>query len=125
MAGLFQVLWGQADGTFKKAAIVNGTDGNDAVAAAGSSGNVTITGLAARFDIAGANAAQDQLQLNLLGGNDLLVGSGLAADAIQLHADGGDGNDVLIGGAGDDVLIGGPGIDTLIGGAGNNTLQQD
>ena len=27
MAGLFQVLWGQADGTFKEAAELNGTDG--------------------------------------------------------------------------------------------------
>ncbi|KAB2949134.1 MAG: VCBS repeat-containing protein [Phycisphaerae bacterium] len=27
MAGLFQVLWGQADGTFKKAETLNGTDG--------------------------------------------------------------------------------------------------
>jgi hypothetical protein len=27
MAGLFQVLWGQPDGTFKKAAVLNGTDG--------------------------------------------------------------------------------------------------
>ncbi len=27
MAGLFQVLWGQKDGTFKKAATLNGTDG--------------------------------------------------------------------------------------------------
>jgi hypothetical protein len=27
MAGLFQVLWGQRDGTFKKAAELNGTDG--------------------------------------------------------------------------------------------------
>jgi Ca2+-binding RTX toxin-like protein len=115
----------QGDDNAADQVIVNGTDGNDAVVAAGSSGNVTIAGLAARFDIAGANAAQDQLQLNLLGGNDLLVGSGLAADAIQLHADGGDGDDVLIGGAGDDVLIGGPGVDTLVGGAGNNTLQQD
>lgn len=26
MAGLFQVLWGQADGTFKKAAVLKGTD---------------------------------------------------------------------------------------------------
>ncbi len=26
MAGLFQVLWGQSDGTFKKAAVLNGTD---------------------------------------------------------------------------------------------------
>ena len=27
MAGLFQVLWGQADGTFKKAETLNGSDG--------------------------------------------------------------------------------------------------
>lgn len=27
MAGLFQVLWGRPDGTFKKAAVLNGTDG--------------------------------------------------------------------------------------------------
>lgn len=27
MAGLFQVLWGQKDGTFKQAAVLNGTDG--------------------------------------------------------------------------------------------------
>jgi hypothetical protein len=27
MAGLFQVLWGQSDGTFKKAVTLNGTDG--------------------------------------------------------------------------------------------------
>jgi hypothetical protein len=27
MAGLFQVLWGQPDGTFKKAQVLNGTDG--------------------------------------------------------------------------------------------------
>jgi hypothetical protein len=27
MAGLFQVLWGQADGSFKKAAVLKGTDG--------------------------------------------------------------------------------------------------
>jgi WD40 repeat protein len=27
MAGLFQVLWGQPDGTFKKAEVLNGTDG--------------------------------------------------------------------------------------------------
>jgi hypothetical protein len=27
IAGLFQVLWGQADGSFKKAAVLNGTDG--------------------------------------------------------------------------------------------------
>jgi Ca2+-binding RTX toxin-like protein len=104
--------------------VINGTNGNDAVLAQGSTGNVTVAGLAARFDIAGANAAQDQLDVNLLAGNDVFVGSGLSADAIKLQVDGGDGNDVLLGGAGDDTLIGGPGVDVLDGGAGANVLQQ-
>jgi Ca2+-binding RTX toxin-like protein len=80
-----------------------------------------------------ANAAHYQLPINGLGGDDVINGSGLAANAIQFHADGGDGNDVLIGGAGedtllggpgDDVLNGGPGQDVLDGGPGNNTLIQ-
>jgi Ca2+-binding RTX toxin-like protein len=50
-----------------------------------------------------------------------------------LTANGGDGDDVLIGsagddtltgGAGDDVLIGGPGFDILDGGTGDNILIQ-
>ena len=52
---------------------------------------------------------------------------------IQLTADGGEGDDVLIGGpgratlfggAGDDVLIGGGGLDILDGGSGDNVLIQ-
>jgi Ca2+-binding RTX toxin-like protein len=57
--------------------------------------------------------------------------SGLGAGAIQLQANGGDGDDVLIGsinndvlrgGAGDDVLIGGGGQDVLDGGPGDNVV---
>ena len=105
--------------------VINATNGDDAVQAQGSAGNVTVTGLAARFDIEGANAAQDKLAVNLLDGNDVFDGSGLAADAIQLQVNGGAGDDALTGGAGDDTLIGGPGVDTLDGGAGSNVLQQD
>ncbi len=92
-----------------------------------------MTGLAATVDIINANPAQDQLAINGLGGDDVIIGSALAADAIQFHADGGDGNDVinggagndtLLGGAGDDVLNGGPGQDVLDGGPGNNVLIQ-
>ena len=50
-------------------------------------------------------------------------GSGLAADATQFHADGGDGNDVINGGAGDDTLLGGPGDDILKGGPGQDVLD--
>ncbi|MEM8611014.1 MAG: calcium-binding protein [Cyanobacteria bacterium P01_H01_bin.105] len=52
-------------------------------------------------------------------GNDFLNASGTST---PVTADGGDGDDILIGGAGDDILIGGDGADLLIGGAGNNIL---
>ena len=113
--------------------IVVGTNGPDAITAAGSAGSVSVTGLAARVDVTHAQAAQDQLAIDALAGDDVVDGSGLAADAIQFHADGGDGNDVLtggagadtlLGGAGDDVLNGGPGVDTLDGGPGNNVVNQ-
>ena len=114
--------------------IVNGTNSADAIRAAGSAGSVSVTGLAARVDITHAQAADDTLTIKALAGDDVVDGSGLTADAIQLHADGGDGADVLIGGAGadtllggagDDVLNGGPGVDTLDGGPGNNVVIQD
>ena len=77
--------------------------------------------------------AADTLTINALGGDDVVQASGLAANAIKLAIDGGDGDDVLIGGAGDDsllggagddVLNGGPGQDILDGGPGNNILIQ-
>jgi Ca2+-binding RTX toxin-like protein len=117
---------GQAD-----TVIVNGTAGNDAIAVAGDSSGVAVSGLVALVRITGAEAANDQLQINALGGDDAVDASGLAAGAIQFTADGGDGDDVLLGsagndtlhgGAGDDILIGGGGQDILDGGLGNNTL---
>jgi Ca2+-binding RTX toxin-like protein len=53
-----------------------------------------------------------------LGGDDVLVGTGLA-DTL----DGGDDDDWLIGGAGDDSLLGGLGNDTLEGGLGTDILE--
>ncbi|MGF1513021.1 MAG: calcium-binding protein, partial [Elainellaceae cyanobacterium] len=52
-------------------------------------------------------------------GDDFLNASGTLTPVV---ADGGDGNDILIGGAGDDLLIGGNGADLIIGGAGNDIL---
>ncbi len=111
--------------------IVNDTAGNDVITVAGSSGSADVSGLAAAVHISGAEAANDRLQINAGAGDDVVTASGLAAGVIQLTADGGDGNDVLIGspgndtllgGAGDDVLIGGGGHDVLDGGPGNNTV---
>ena len=63
--------------------------------------DTSVLGLAARVNITGAEAANDRLTINALAGDDVVEASGLAAGAIQLTADGGDGDDVLIGGAGD------------------------
>ena len=103
--------------------IVNGTNSADTITASGSAGTVSVTGLAATVDIANANAAQDELAINGLAGDDAIEGSGLTADAIRFHADGGDGADVLVGGAGNDTLLGGNGDDVLIGGPGQDVLD--
>jgi Ca2+-binding RTX toxin-like protein len=118
---------GQAD-----TVIVNGTRGDDVIAVAGDAAQTDVLGLAAAVHITGAEAVNDRLVVNALAGDDVVDASGLAAGAIQLTADGGDGNDVLIGsagnhtllgGAGDDILIGGPGPHVLDGGPGNNVLR--
>jgi Ca2+-binding RTX toxin-like protein len=59
----------------------------------------------------------------VLASDDVVEASGLAAGAIRLTADGGDGNDILIGSAGDDVLNGGPGDDVILGGAGVDIIN--
>jgi Ca2+-binding RTX toxin-like protein len=111
--------------------IVNGTPQADVIDARGAGGKVIVTGLQAVVGITNANAAQDTLTINGVGGDDLIrgsgdkliSGSGLAADAIGFVVDGGDGDDVIIGGDGNDSLFGGPGDDTLIGGPGQDILD--
>ena len=114
--------------------IVNGTNGADVIAVAGNASGATVLGLSAQVNITGAEAANDRLTVNVLAGDDVVQASNLLAGAIQLTADGGDGddiliggpgNDVLLGGLGDDVLIGGPGLRILDGGPGDNILIQD
>ncbi|QEL20815.1 beta strand repeat-containing protein [Limnoglobus roseus] len=119
---------GQADNV-----ILNGTSGADVIQAFGTAAGVSVFGLAATINVTGAEAANDRLTVNALAGDDVVEASGLAAGSIQLTANGGDGddvllggagNDVLLGGAGDDVLIGGPGFDVLDGGPGDNVVIQ-
>jgi Ca2+-binding RTX toxin-like protein len=111
--------------------IVNGTAGADVIQVAGDATGVAVVGLAAKVQITGAEAVNDQLVINALAGDDVVEASGLQAGVIQLTENGGDGddvligssgNDVLLGGAGDDVLIGNGGIDVLDGGPGNNIV---
>lgn len=128
------VLGGTASDTRSDRVIVRGTASDDAVFVGDNPGGASVVGLTARINITGADADRDVLNLALLSGDDGLDASGLSAGRIGLLADGGDGNDQLLGGAGDDtlaggdgndVLEGGPGVDVLLGGDGENTIIQD
>jgi Ca2+-binding RTX toxin-like protein len=112
---------------------INATSGDDVIQVVGDANGVTILGLATTIHISGFDAANDRIVINGLAGDDVVEASGLAAGSIQLTANGGDGDDILIGGDGadtlsggedDDVLIGGPGLDILDGGPGDNTIIQ-
>src|SRR5204862_462508 len=82
--------------------------GSDAATVAGDANGIDVVGLAAHVHITGAEPA-DKLNLNMGAGDDTVVASGLAAGAIRLTVDGGDGDDVLTGSAGIDTLLGGAG----------------
>ena len=123
---------GAGDGSADEV-IVNGTESADVIGATGADGAARVSGLPAVVTITGAEPALDTLAINARGGDDVVDATRLAANAIKLAIDGGDGDDVLLGGSGDDVLLGGagddilnggPGIDTLDGGPGNNVLIQ-
>ena len=99
----------------------------------GDSGSVSVLGLATQINITGFEAANDRIVINTLAGDDVVEASGLGAGSIQLTANGGDGDDILVGGdgndvlngdAGDDVLIGGPGLDVLDGQPGDDVVIQ-
>jgi Ca2+-binding RTX toxin-like protein len=111
---------------------VEGTNGDDVINVASSAGVVSVTGLAAAVNLRSAEPA-DKLSVLARGGNDAVLATGLAANVVTYAADGGAGNDLLIGslgndrltgGDGDDFLLGRPGNDTLDGGAGHNVVIQ-
>jgi Ca2+-binding RTX toxin-like protein len=111
--------------------VVNATNGDDVITVINNNGVVTVTGLSETVTIRNFDA-NDRLVINGLGGDDVINASGLPA-GLLLTANGGDGddillggagNDTLLGGAGDDVLIGGPGLDVLDGGTGDNVVIQ-
>jgi Ca2+-binding RTX toxin-like protein len=98
--------------------IINATNGDDVAVVVGDGGIVTVLGLATQINITGFDANLDRIVINGLAGDDVIEASGLAAGSMLLTADGGFGNDVLIGGDGNDTLLGGDGDDVLIGGLG-------
>jgi Ca2+-binding RTX toxin-like protein len=103
--------------------IVEGTAGDDVIQAVGDSSGQSVVGLAARVNLTGAEAANDRLTIKALAGDDVVTAAGLGAGVIQFTADGGTGDDILIGSAGNDTLLGGDGDDVLIGNGGQDILD--
>jgi Ca2+-binding RTX toxin-like protein len=110
---------GQGDGAVDTVTI-NGTAGNDVITVVNNNGVVTVTGLGETVTITGFEAT-DRLVINGLDGDDVIQASGLSG--MQLVANGGNGDDVLIGGHGGSTLSGGNGDDILIGGAAGDVLD--
>jgi Ca2+-binding RTX toxin-like protein len=104
--------------------VIKGTTGDDVIVVTGSPATgVTVQGLAATVNIIGSEPALDQLRIDALSGDDAVQASSLEAGVINLTADGGPGDDILVGSPGDDVLIGGDDDDVLIGGDGADVLD--
>jgi Ca2+-binding RTX toxin-like protein len=108
--------------------VINATNGDDVITVTNNNGVVTVSGLASTVTISNFEAT-DRIVINGLGGDDVISATGLSG--MQLIANGGDGDDILIGsrgndtltgGAGDDILIGNGGIDALDGGPGANVV---
>jgi Ca2+-binding RTX toxin-like protein len=103
--------------------LVEGTLHRDIVSVAGTAADgVTVNGLFSMVKITNSESL-DQLTLRTFNGNDIVDASQLSAGAIRFEADGGNGNDLLVGGAGSDTLLGGNGNDNLIGGPGKDVLD--
>src|SRR5262249_12539124 len=102
---------------------VEGTNDDDVAVVVGDASGVAVIGPAAPVNIVGAQAANDQPTGKGVPGDDTIGASRPSAGPVRLPADGGDGNDDLLGSGGDDTLVGGPGDDILIGGAGTDVLN--
>jgi Ca2+-binding RTX toxin-like protein len=111
---------GGADGA-SDTVVLNATNGDDAITIVNNNGVVTVSGLGEDITISNFDA-NDRIVIKGLGGDDVIEASGLGT-AMQLTADGGDGDDILIGSAGNDTLLGSNGDDVLIGGAGTDVLD--
>jgi Ca2+-binding RTX toxin-like protein len=111
---------------------INATDGDDVIVVTNENGVVRVSGLASEVVISNFDA-NDRIVIHGLGGDDVIEASGLGT-GMMLTADGGEGDDILIGsdgadvlsgGAGDDILLGGAGLDVLDGGPGNNNVIRE
>jgi Ca2+-binding RTX toxin-like protein len=93
--------------------LVNGTAAGDRIQVVESGGTAAVTGLGARVQVSGSEAAHDQLIVNTLDGDDVLIATAPPAGLIKVTVDGGPGNDTLRGASGSAVTLGGDGTDTV------------
>jgi Ca2+-binding RTX toxin-like protein len=101
--------------------VINATNGDDAITVTNNNGVITVSGLPEAVTISNFEAANDRIVINGLGGDDVITASGLTG--ILFTANGGDGDDVLVGSPGNDILTGGNGDDVLIGNGGQDVLD--
>ena len=139
-SGNDRMIWNPGDDTD----LNEGAAGTDTVEVNGGNGleqfTATANGTRVRFDrlnpapFAIDIGTSENLVLNANGGDDSFSATGNLAALIKITADGGTGNDNLLGSNGADVLLGGDGNDFADGqqgddvaflGAGNDTFQWD
>ena len=118
-ADLAATLGGTTGDSAADNVIVNATQANDAIKVSGDSSAVAVSGLAPLVTIQHQEPT-DALAVHGLAGDDTIDASALAAGAIALTLDGGDGNDTLAGGKGIETLLGGAGNDSVDGNGGND-----
>ncbi len=121
-----RMVWNPGDDTD----LNEGGSGNDTTEVNGGNGSeifsVTANGSRVRFDrndpapFAIDMGTVENLVVNMNGGDDRFSATGNLAALIKITADGGAGNDVLLGSNGNDLLLGGSGDDFVDGQQGND-----
>ncbi|MFI0845721.1 beta strand repeat-containing protein [Mesorhizobium sp. IMUNJ 23232] len=125
-AGNDGMIWNSGDGTD----LMEGGDGTDTAEVNGSSGSeqftVTANGTRVRLDRLNPTPSAldigttEHLIVNMGDGDDTISMTGNLAALITVTADGGEGNDTILGSNGIDLLIGGDGEDFIDGQQGND-----
>lgn len=100
----------------------SGTNGNNIISVSKLGDFIQVVGAPASVAIFHAEAANDRLTINGLGGDDVIDATALPAGQINLTLNGGLGADVVLGSQGDDLVNGGDGNDAAFLGGGNDVF---